>query len=149
MNSHQTESSITLAVNELLEERQQLLTVFCQTAGLSTQGSWLAASNQFAVLKRLCQLLMDYYALWQFEIHDRLLQQDNHQPQAVGELGKASESLEESRTIAVAFNDKYDQEDHELQLEHLEYDLFLLGEEIAKQIDIENRIIRAMNSSHK
>lgn len=146
MNSHQPEPSIVIAVNELLDERKQLLTAFCQAAGLDAQGQWVAVSDQFAVLKRLCQLLMDYYALWQFEIHDRLLQQDAHQPQAVGELGRASDSLEESRTIAVAFNDKYDQEDHTLQLDNFEFDLHLLGEEIAKQIQMENRVIQAMDS---
>ncbi len=146
MSEDQTETDIMRAVNELLEERRQLLLSFCQAAGLGASHEQTAAGDKSMVLKRLCQLLMDYYALWQFEIHDYLMQEETLYSHALIELHLASDRLDESRTIAVAFNDKYDAEDHTLHMESLEHDLSLLGEEIAQQVGLENRILHAMGA---
>lgn len=144
MAKDQAETDILGAVNELLAERQQMLISFCRAAGLDIGAEQAANMDQLTLLKRLCQVLMDYYALWQFEIHDHLLHKENQYSQAFDELRQASGGLDESRTIAVAFNDKYDPENHSLHMNRLEHDLSLLGEEIAKHIELEDRIIDAM-----
>ncbi len=144
MTRDQAEIDIVHVVTELLEERQQLLLSFCKAAGLNAGGKQTVTADQLAVLRRLCQVLMDYYALWQFEIHDYLLRNKARYSQALIELQQASDSLDESRTIAVAFNDKYDFENHTLHMDRLEHDLSLLGEEIAQQLGLEDRIIDAM-----
>ena len=148
MTIDQAETDIVHAVNELLEERQQLLVSFCRAAGLNTGGEQTGAVDKLSVLKRFCQVLMDYYALWQFELHDNLLRNKALYSQALVELQRASGSLDESRNIAVAFNDKYDFESRSLSLEGLESDLSMLGEEIVQQIAVEDRIIRAMGKLH-
>jgi regulator of sigma D len=149
MSRDQAETDIVHAVNELLEERQQLLVSFCRAAGLDTGGKPELAVDQPVVLKRLCQVLMDYYALWQFEIHAHLLKNKALYSQALIELQQAGDRLDESRNIAVAFNDKYDFESRALRMEGLENDLSLLGEEIAQQIGAEDRIIHAMGKSRQ
>lgn len=148
MTIDSAETDIVHAVNELLEERQQLLVSFCRAAGLNTGDKPVEAGGQLSVLKRLCQVLMDYYALWQFEIHDYLLRNKARYSQALVELQRASDGLDQSRNIAVAFNDKYDFESRTLSLEGLESDLSMLGEEIAHQVAVEDRIIRAMGKQH-
>lgn len=144
MSHDQVETDITRAINELVAERQQLLISFCRLAGLDTGAEVPVSSDRPGELKALCQVLMDYYALWQFEIHDRILASETQYPGAMDELKRATSQLDESRTIAVAFNDKYDPEGHALHMDKLEHDLSLLGEEIAQQIGLENRIIHAM-----
>lgn len=148
MTRDQVTTDITHAVRELLEERQLLLVSFCRVAGLNTGDTKRVVVGQLAVLKRLCQVLMDYYALWQFEIHDHLLKNKEFYPRALIELQQASELLDESRAIALAFNDKYDFENPKLSLDRLEKDLSFLGEEIAQQIALEDRIILAMEDLH-
>jgi len=144
MNRDQVENDIARAINELMAERQQLLISFCRMAGLDAGVKAAVHSDQPVELRELCQILMDYYALWQFEIHDLLLSSGTWYPDALEALKQAAGRLEESRIIAVAFNDKYDSEGHALQMDRLEHDLSLLGEEIAQQIGLEDRIIHAM-----
>lgn len=144
MTRDKAEIDIVHVVTELLEERQQLLRSFCKAAGLNAVDKKSVAKDQVAVLRRLCQVLMDYYALWEFEVHDYLLRNQDRYSQALAELQQASDRLDESRTIAVAFNDKYDFEDHNQPADRLEHDLSLLGEEIALQIEMEDRVIDAM-----
>ena len=148
MTRDQPETDIMHAVKELLQERQQLLVCFCAAAGLNTGAERDVVVDQLAVLKRLCQVLMDYYALWQFEIHDLLLKNGARYPQALLELQQASDILDQSRGIAVAFNDKFDFESRKLSMDGLEHDLSILGEEIAHQVAVEDRVIRAMGTLH-
>ena len=148
MTRDQPGTDIEHALRQLLEERRQLLVYFCRAAGLNTAGEAHVVVDQLAVLKPLCQLLMDYYALWQFEIHDYLTETGALYPHALAELQQASEILDQSRVIAVAFNDKYDFESRSLNTNGLENDLSVLGEEIAQQIGVEDRIIRAMGTPH-
>jgi len=115
---------------------------------MDTGGQQEVIVDQLAVLKRLCQVLMDYYALWQFEIHDHLLKNGPFYTRALIELQQASDILDQSRSIAVAFNDKYDFERGTLSTGRLEDDLSVLGEEIAQQIGAEDRIIHAMGKPH-
>ncbi|MES9868765.1 MAG: Rsd/AlgQ family anti-sigma factor [Sedimenticola sp.] len=44
----------------------------------------------------------------------------------------------------VAFNDKYDTSDHEQPLDHLDQDLSTLGEDLAGLIEMEDRLVAAM-----
>ena len=148
MTRDQAAADITRAVKELLQERQQLLVCFCKAAGLNSDGSKRAAVGQLAVLKRLCQVLMDYYALWQFEIYDHLLKNRDFYPGALTELQQANDLLDESRAIALGFNDKYDFGNRTLSLGGLEKDLSVLGESIAQQLSLEDRIILAMEKPH-
>ena len=148
MMRDQPETDIMHAVRELLRERQQLLVCFCAAAGLNTGAEQDVVVDQLAVLKRLCQVLMDYYALWQFEIHDLLLKNGDRYPRALTELQQASDILDRSRSIAVAFNDKFELEGRKLSMDGLEHDLSILGEEIAHQIAAEDRVIHAMGKLH-
>jgi regulator of sigma D len=45
---------------------------------------------------------------------------------------------------AVAFNDKYDESDHQLVLNHLSEDLSSLGEEIAVCMEQEDRLLSVL-----
>ena len=127
------------AVAELLEERKQLLALFCELAGVEP-----AAEFGTQQLRRFCQLLIDYASLWQFEIHDLLLRtQDNHAT-ARAMLEKYQPLILQASDAALEFNDRYDASDHLLDLSEVEAHLSRLGELLATRFDAEDRIISAL-----
>ncbi len=128
------------AVAELLEERKQLLALFCELAGVGPA----AGSAGRQQLQRFCQLLIDYASLWQFEIHDLLLRtQDNHAA-ARAMLEKYQPLILQASDAALEFNDRYDASDHLLDLSEVEAHLSRLGEVLATRFDAEDRIISAL-----
>jgi len=129
------------AVAELLEERKQLLALFCELAGVDTAA---ASGMQQHRLQRFCQLLIDYASLWQFEIHDLLLKtQDNHAA-ARAMLEKQQPLILQASDAALEFNDRYDASKHLLDLSEVEAHLSRLGEILATRFDAEDRIISAL-----
>ena len=126
------------AVQELLEERKQLLSLFCELAGI---GENIAGAQPQRLLQRFCQLLIDYASLWQFEIHDLLLRSDGRHEQACRELERLQPVILEASDAALEFNDRYDASDHLLDLSGVEAHLSQLGETLATRFDAEDRII--------
>ena len=49
--------------------------------------------------------------------------------------------IAETTEHAVAFNDKYDASDHELDFSELSRDLSALGEQIAARVELEDRML--------
>lgn len=129
------------AITELLQERKELLALFCQVAGVGEEAK---VEVRQRVLQRLCQLLMDYASLWQFEIYDLLLQSREEHPQAVRELEGGQALIVEASGVAVDFNDRYDASDHLLDMSDLDRQLSLLGESLAIRFDAEDRVISAL-----
>ena len=52
--------------------------------------------------------------------------------------------IEDTTEISVAFNDKYDDSDHALQLDYLASDMDMLGESLGNRADYEDRLINAL-----
>jgi len=126
------------AVEELLEERKSLLALFCELAGM---GESRTHAQPQPLLRRFCQLLIDYASLWQFEIHDLLLRSDGRHEKACRELEKLQPIIFEASDVALEFNDRYDDSDHPLDLSRMEAHLSKLGETLATRFDAEDRII--------
>lgn len=133
-----TERLLNHAVAELLEERKQLLALFCDLAGFEAGSK---PGIQQRLLQRFCQLLIDYASLWQFEIHDLLLRADNNHVAAREMLEKYQPVILKASDVALEFNDRYDASDHLLDLSDVETQLSRLGEALATRFDAEDRII--------
>ncbi len=155
-------------VAKLLRERQRVLVLFCQVAGLEP---YTPDKHKpvLAQLQEFCQLLVDYSALLvdysafgHFEIYDRIGRGEERRahvarvaealyPQivdttnaAVAFNDKYDPQIVETTNAAVAFNDKYDPSDHPLSLERLSEDLSALGQSLATRIEMEDRLIAAL-----
>jgi len=129
-------------VDKLLIERQEMLALYCQVAGLEpyTPGE----VNQRR-LRRFCQVLMDYMAFGHFEILERISRGEEKRTNVVQVAEGAYEKILEVTEYAVAFNDKYDSPTQEV-CEKLEHDLSILGEELAVRIEMEDRLVAAMTA---
>ena len=130
-------------VRKLLDERQEMLTMFCRVAGLEPFNDAKPSVN---VLQRFCEVLVDYSAFGHFEIYERIVAGRERRSQVVDVAREVYPRIAEATEVAVEFNDKYDASDHALDLHQLDRDLGRLGEELAVRIEMEDRIIEALTS---
>jgi regulator of sigma D len=130
-------------VRKLLNERQEMLAMFCRVAGLEPYSD---SKPGVDVLQEFCQVLVDYSAFGHFEIYERIVAGRERRGQVVEVARDVYPRIAEASEVAVEFNDKYDASDHTLDLDQLERDLGKLGEELAVRIEMEDRIIQALTS---
>lgn len=128
-------------VRKLLDERQEMLMMFCRVAGLEP---FKGAQPSADVLQEFCQVLVDYSAFGHFEIYERIVAGRERRAQVVAVARDVYPRIAEASEVAVEFNDKYDASDHMLDLKELDRDLSKLGEELAVRIEMEDRIIHAL-----
>ena len=129
-------------VDKLLIERQEMLTLFCQVAGLEpyTPGEM----NQ-RKLRRFCQVLMDYMAFGHFEILARISRGEEKRSSVMKVAEEVYEKILEATEYAVAFNDKYESPTDD-ECKQVQNDLSILGEELAARIELEDRLVAAMTA---
>ena len=130
-------------VSKLLDERQEMLVLFCQLAGLDPYHS--SAPVEYR-LRLFCQKMIDYIAAGHFAIYDRLSNGGERRHQVLDIAAKVYSMIEDTTDIAIAFNDKYDEHDHLLDFSNLENDLAMLGEAMSNRADYEDRLIDALVS---
>ncbi|MEJ2691994.1 MAG: Rsd/AlgQ family anti-sigma factor [Candidatus Thiodiazotropha sp.] len=128
-------------IDKLLDERREMLVLFCQVAGLEP---YQRSASLDSLLQTFCQVLIDYTAFGHFEVFGRI--SDGNERRA-GVIRLAEEIYPDfvlASEAAVAFNDKYDLSDHALKLDHLSEDLSRLGEELAVRIELEDQLVATM-----
>ena len=130
-------------IDKLLVERQEMLALYCEVAGLEP---FPCKTSTQEALQSFCQILMDYVAFCHFEVFHRISKGTERRNQILELAKKVYPRYVEATEFAVAFNDKYDNSDHELNLDSLSSDLSKLGEELAIQVELEDRLVAAMIS---
>ena len=128
-------------IEKLLAERQEVLVMFCKLAGMEAQHEH---DDEERILQRFCELLVDYSAFAHFEIYERIIDGRERRSAVVDVAREVYPRIAEATEVAVGFNDKYDANDHELDLQGLADDLGRLGEELAVRIEMEDRIVAAL-----
>lgn len=128
-------------VDKLLLERQEMLALFCQVAGLEP---FTPGELDERKLKSFCQVLMDYIAFGHFEILARIARGEEKRTSVVTVAEEVYDKIAEATEYAVAFNDKYDSSNLQGLEQQLEQDLSILGEELAVRVEMEDRLLAAM-----
>ena len=128
-------------VRKLLDERQEMLAMFCRVAGLEP---FSGAKPSTEVLQEFCQVLVDYSAFGHFEIYERIVDGRERRLQVIEVAREVYPRIAEASEVAVDFNDKYDASDHTIDLAQLDSDLGKLGQELAMRIEMEDRILDAL-----
>jgi regulator of sigma D len=129
------------AITELLRERHEMLAAFCRVAGLEP---FSRSERDVALLQGFCQLLMDYLALWHFEIENHLAADADSFTAALREASRRQPVLLEGTDCAVEFNDRYDNRSDAIDVPRLERDLARLAECIAARLEAEDRVLAAL-----
>jgi len=130
-------------IRKLLDERQEMIVLFCQLADLDP-----CQSNDPVDLKLrvFCQKMIDYIAAGHFAIYDRIMNGGERRKQVLRVAARVYASIEDTTDIAVAFNDKYDEHDHPLDSTNLQNDLAMLGEAMSNRADYEDQLIDSLLS---
>jgi len=128
-------------VDKWLQERQEMLVIYCQLAGLNL---YTPEKPNKQLLQDFCQVLVDYIAFGHFEVYDRISRGEERRQEVKQIAEQVYEKVAEVTELVVAFNDKYDVSDHELNLDHLDEDLSRLGAELAARIEMEDRVVHAL-----
>ncbi len=128
-------------VENLLDERQQMLVLYCKLAGIE---SFNPDKPEKQLLQDFCQTLVDYVAFGHFEVFDRINNGDERRGKVIRVAQAAYPKIAEVTETVVEFNDKYDLNDHPQPLDGLTRDLSRLGEDLASRIELEDRVVQAL-----
>ncbi len=129
-------------VRKLLAERTEMLVLFCRLAGLEPFKEEKQRTSAQRLLQEFCQVLVDYIAAGHFGLYERIAN-GSERRQALAELAaRYYPRIAETTDAALAFNDKYDCEDHCELTADLANDLSHLGEQLAARIELEDQLLR-------
>jgi regulator of sigma D len=131
------------ALKELLDERQQLWSLYCHLAELQP---FNAGQSLEARLQEFCQLLVDYVSLGHFEIYPQINDGTEQRAQVLEVAREVYPRIVEATDFVVDFNDKYEGVSGEDLRDHLPEDLSRLGEILVKRNELEDRLIEALMS---
>jgi regulator of sigma D len=134
-------------VQKLVAERTEMLSLYCQLAGLETYGNGKnsRAKHSQELLQKFCQVLVDYIAAGHFSLYERVVNGTERRQQVSGLAEKLYPRIAKSTEVALDFNDKYDCSDNREISASFNDDLSRLGEELAARIDLEDKLIRHLH----
>lgn len=125
----------------LVGARTQTLSLYSQ---LAMQRPFAGIRAAQRLLQQFCMSLVDYTATGHFRIY-RFLDEKTERRRTVLEVAEqVYPRILKSTESILAFNDKYDCEDHCDNLSELEKDLSELGEIMAERIELEDRLIHVL-----
>ncbi len=125
-------------ITELMQERQQVWSLYCTAAGLEP---FTNRESIEAKVKEFCQILVDYISLGHFGIYQRIADGQERRSKAVKIAGEVYPKIASTTDAVVAFNDKYDSLRGEELVNNLSGDLSRLGEVLAARIELEDQLI--------
>ncbi len=134
---NQTHAMIT----ELLQERQQVWSLYCSIAGLKP---FTPDKPVHTLLQEFCQVMVDYISLGHFGIYERITSGKERRTKVIQVAEKIYPAIAVATDTAIEFNDKYEKLSEKEVLQNLSNDLSILGEELANRIELEDQLIETM-----
>lgn len=138
------------AIDNWLEERQQLIVSYCKLAALppfdTQQDNQLP--SQDAILS-FCQLLMDYLSAGHFEVYDQIVSQCQINGSDSKSLAEALyPKISASTDLALEFNDKYADTETGNSFGSFDADLSTLGQALEERFGLEDELIQTLHNKH-
>ena len=96
--------------------------------------------HEFHELTQFSQLLIDYVSLGHFGIYEHLLSGTERRDAVLTAAKEIYPEFSKTTEAVMSFNDTYDDQKHTLSIDKLESDLSSLGENLAKRIDLEDKL---------
>lgn len=128
-------------LDKWLLERQQMLVLYCQLAGLEP---YTPDKPIKKLLREFCQVMVDYIAFGHFEVYDRISRGDERRTRVLQIAEEVYPKVAAAADLAIAFNDKYESGIQDPPLDYLDRDLSELGVELASRIEMEDRVVNAL-----
>jgi len=128
-------------IAKLQNERREVWSLYCNVAELKPFSANDAVKS---LLTQFSQLLVDYVSLGHFGVYERLLAGTERRSRVLTVAKELYPEFSKTTDAAISFNDKYDNVEKVEVFEDLEQDLSILGESLAKRIDLEDRLCEVM-----
>ena len=135
----------TQTINNLLQERQQVLVSMCELAELET--GEVPPDTVIHNLRSFNQRLVDYTALGHFEIYERIIDGKERRGNIKRVADRVYPLISGTTQAIVDFNDKYDGVDEPESLADLYTDLSSIGEAMAERIESEDMLLREISDN--
>lgn len=135
----------TQTINNLLQERQQVLVSMCELAELET--GEVPPDTVIHNLRSFNQRLVDYTALGHFEIYERIIDGKERRGNIKRVADRVYPLISGTTQTIVDFNDKYDGVDEPESLTDLYNDLSSIGEAMAERIESEDMLLREISDN--
>lgn len=138
------------AIDNWLEERQQLIVTYCKLAALppfdkQNQDNQLPAHED---ILGFCQLLVDYLSAGHFEVYDQIVSQCEINGEYSKSLADALyPKISASTDIALEFNDKY-ADTADIGFNRFDQDLSTLGQALEDRFGLEDELIQTLHTKH-
>jgi regulator of sigma D len=140
INTERRQQSYELIV-KLQNGRREVWSLYCNVAELKPFSANDAVKS---LLTQFSQLLVDYVSLGHFGVYERLLAGTERRNRVLSVAKELYPEFSATTDAAISFNDKYDNVEKVEVFEDLEQDLSILGESLAKRIDLEDRLCEVM-----
>ncbi len=130
-------------IDELQQERQDLWSLYCQLCDLKP---FADSEPVKAKLAQFAEVLVDYVSLGHFGLYERILSGTERRGSVMTFATDIYPEFSEVTELSIAFNDKYEQADHDAaaDLATLADDLSALGESLAKRFELEDLLCALM-----
>ena len=128
-------------IAKLQKERQEVLSLYCKFAELKPFSANDAVKS---LLTQFSQILVDYVALGHFGVYERVLSGNERRGRVLAVAQEIYPEFSATTDAVISFNDKYDNVDKIELFEDLEQDLSVIGENLAKRIDLEDQLCEVM-----
>ena len=135
----------TQTINNLLQERQQVLVSMCELAEL--ESSDVPADTVIHKLRNFNQQLVDYTALGHFEIYERIIDGKERRGNIKLVADRVYPLISKTTQLFVDYNDKYEGVDEAESLTNLYRDLSSIGEAVAERIESEDMLLREISDN--
>lgn len=128
-------------IAKLQKERQEVLSLYSKFTELKPFSANDALKN---LVTQFSQILVDYVSLGHFGVYERVLSGNERRTRVLSVANEIYTEFSAATDSAISFNDKYENVEKIEFFEDLEQDLSVLGESLAKRIDLEDRLCAVM-----
>ncbi len=131
-------------LSALVQSRTETLLLLTELAGRQPFNS---EPDMEQALRRFCEALIDYTASAHFQLYRYLADNRERRQSVLTVADRIYPKIVETTDVILRFNDKYESMSLDNSVEFLALDLSSLGECLAERIQLEDRIIKAMNGA--
>jgi regulator of sigma D len=135
------------AVSNWLAERSQVIVMYCKLSGYRNQTK-LPENEQ---INGFCDVLIDYVSAGHFEVYQQIASDcEINGPTSIQLLNELYPDISKTTDVVVDFNEKYSKmnDEQEQSMIRFDSDLSILGEAIAKRVDLEDNLIDTLKTKH-
>lgn len=128
-------------VDELLEERAQVWSLYCRVAGVEPYHSDKSIEE---LIQEFCQMLVDYISLGHFGVYQRIIDGSERRKSIIEAAEQIYPQISKITEAALSFNEKYRLLTPAIIVNQLADDLSVLGNQLANRIELEDELISKM-----